>query len=120
VVETWEEALLHGTSTFLSPDHPWHNNAVNFNNKVETREAPEALSGAQVLEQYDTFEQVEFGKTLLSQKRKHDEDNRWHNWWKKSIFLSSLAGLLCSLGFACPYCHKHTNYLRFKQGKKQC
>jgi hypothetical protein len=68
VVETWEEALLHGTSTFLSPDHPWHNNAVNFNNKVETREAPEALSGAQVLEQYDTFEQVEFGMTLLSKK----------------------------------------------------
>jgi hypothetical protein len=100
VVETWEEALLHGTSTFLSPDHPWHNNAVNFNNKVETREAPEALSGAQVLEQYDTFEQVEFGKTLLSQKRKHDEDNRWHNWWKKSIFFelpcwSSLLIRLC-------------------------
>jgi hypothetical protein len=49
-------------------DHPWHNNTVSFNNKVETREAPEPLSGAQVLEQYDIFEQVEFGKTLLYKK----------------------------------------------------
>jgi hypothetical protein len=31
----------------------------------QTRETPEPLSGAQVLEQYSTFEQVEFGKTLL-------------------------------------------------------
>jgi hypothetical protein len=68
VVETWAEALLHGTLTFLAPDHPWRNNTVSFNNKVETREAPEPLSGAQVLEQYSTFEQVEFGKTLLSKK----------------------------------------------------
>jgi hypothetical protein len=68
VVETWAEALLHGTSTFFAPppDHPWHNNAVSFNNKVETREAPEPLSGAQLLEQYSTFEQVEFGKTLCN------------------------------------------------------
>jgi hypothetical protein len=53
---------------FCPPDHPGRNNAVSFNNKVETREAPEPLSGAQVLEQYSTFEQVEFGKTLLSKK----------------------------------------------------
>jgi hypothetical protein len=53
---------------FLPPDHPWRYNAVIINNKVETREAPEPLSGAQVLEQYDTFEQVEFGMTLLSKK----------------------------------------------------
>jgi hypothetical protein len=46
---------------FLPPHHPWRNNAVSFNNKVETREAPEPLSGAEVLEQYSTFEQVKFG-----------------------------------------------------------
>jgi hypothetical protein len=68
VVETWAEALLHGISTFFAPDHPWHNNAISFNNKVETREALEPLSGAQVLEKYSTFEQVEFGKTLLLKK----------------------------------------------------
>jgi hypothetical protein len=62
------EALLHGTSTFFAPDHPWRKNAFSFNNKVETSEAPKPLSGAQVLEQYSTFEQVEFGKTLLSKK----------------------------------------------------
>jgi hypothetical protein len=53
---------------FLPPDHQWRNNTVSFNNKVETREAPEPLFGPQVLEQYSTFEQVEFGKTLLSKK----------------------------------------------------
>jgi hypothetical protein len=53
---------------FLPPHHPWRNNAVSFNNKVETREAPEPLSGAQVLEQYSTFQLVEFGKILLSIK----------------------------------------------------
>jgi hypothetical protein len=53
---------------FLPPNHPWRNNAVSFNNKVETREAPKPLSGAQVSEQYDTCEQIEFGKTLLSKK----------------------------------------------------
>jgi hypothetical protein len=53
---------------FLPPDHPWRNSTVSFNNKVETREAPEPLSGAQVLEKYSTFEQVEFGKPLLSKK----------------------------------------------------
>jgi hypothetical protein len=53
---------------FLPPNHPWRNNAVSFNNKVETREAPEPLSGAQVLEQYSTFQLVEFGKILLSKK----------------------------------------------------
>jgi hypothetical protein len=52
----------------LPPDHPWCNNTVSFNNKVETREAPEPLSGTQLLEQYSTFEQVEFGKTMLSKK----------------------------------------------------
>jgi hypothetical protein len=50
---------------FLPPEHPWRNNTVSFNNKVETRDAPEPLSGAQVLEKYSTFEQIEFGKTLL-------------------------------------------------------
>jgi len=47
----------------LPPDHPWRNNKVSFNNKVETREAPVALTGAQVLEQFESFEQVKFGKT---------------------------------------------------------
>jgi hypothetical protein len=60
---------------FFAPDHPWRNNAVSFNNKVETREAPEPLSG-----------------------QKRDEDHRCHNWRKKSIVLSSLTGLLCSSG----------------------
>jgi hypothetical protein len=64
-------------------------NKISFNNKVELREAPVPLIGEQVLEQYDTFSQVQFGKQA-SKKRKHDEYKRWHNWRKKSIFLAAL------------------------------
>ena len=48
------------------PDHPWRNNKVSFNNKFEIREAPVPLTGAQVLEQFESFEQVKFGKTTAS------------------------------------------------------
>ena len=37
-------------------------NKISFNNKVELREALVPLTGEQVLEQYDTFDQVQFGK----------------------------------------------------------
>lgn len=83
---------------FLAPDHPWRNNAVSFNNKVETREAPEPLSGAQVLEQYSTFEQVEFGKTLLSKKGSVTKTTDGTTGGRRVFFLSSLTGLLCSSG----------------------
>jgi len=43
------------------------------------------LTGEQVLQEYESFEQVTFGKA--SKKRKqHEEETRWHNWRKKSIF----------------------------------
>jgi hypothetical protein len=70
-------------------------NKMSFNNEEETREAPVPLSGQAVLDHYATFDQVKFGKDI-SKKRKRDEDARWHNWRKKSIFWSSLTGLLCS------------------------
>ena len=78
-----------GHRRFLPSDHPWHMNKMSFNNEVETREAPVPLSGQQVLDQYETFDQVIFGKAT-SKKRKRDEDKRWHNWRKKSIFLAPL------------------------------
>ena len=84
-----------GHRCFLPSDHPWCMNKMSFNNEVETREALVPLSVQQVLDQYETFDQVIFGKAT-SKKRKRDEDKRWHNWRKKSIFLSSLTGLLCS------------------------
>jgi len=59
-----------GHRRFLPPDHPWRNNKVSFNNKVETREAPVPLTGAQVFEQFESFEQVKFGKTTASKKKK--------------------------------------------------
>jgi len=64
-------------------DHPWHK--INFNNEVESREALVPLSGEQVLEHFATFDQLRFGKEA-GKKRRRDEDNRWHNWRKKSIF----------------------------------
>ena len=51
-----------------------------------TRETPVPLTGAQVLEQFESFEQVKFGKTTASKKRKRNEDKKWHNGRKKSNF----------------------------------
>ena len=47
---------------FLPLEHPWRRNKISFNNHVETREAPVPLTGEQVLEQYESFDQVTFGK----------------------------------------------------------
>ena len=58
-----------GHRCFLPSDHPWRNNKVSFNNKVEAKEAPVPLTGAQVLEQFESFEQVKFGKTTTSKKK---------------------------------------------------
>ncbi len=44
-----------------------------------------ALNGDKVLKQYESFEQVKFGMTSRKRKQR-DEDTRWHNWRKKSIF----------------------------------
>jgi hypothetical protein len=57
-----------GHRRFLPSDHPWRNNKVSFNNEVETREAPVPLTGAQVLEQFESFEQVRFGKKASKKK----------------------------------------------------
>jgi hypothetical protein len=65
--------------------HRWCRNKISFNNKVETREAPEPLIGEQVREQFQYVEQVSFGKTTKKRKQR-DEQNRWHNWRKQSIF----------------------------------
>jgi hypothetical protein len=52
---------------------------------TEMREAPVLLTGDQVLQQFESFDQPNFG--AASNKRKQrEEDNRWHNWRKKSIF----------------------------------
>jgi hypothetical protein len=52
------------------------------------------LTGDQVLQQYESFEQVPFGK--MSNKRKqHEEETRWHNQRKKSIFLASILERSC-------------------------
>ena len=51
-----------GNRRFLPKGHKWHRNKVSFNNKVENRDPPVPLTGEQVLQQYESFEQVTFGK----------------------------------------------------------
>jgi len=70
-------------------------NKVSFNNKVEHKEAPVSLSGGQVLQQYESFEQVTFGRATCKKRKQHEEDNRWHNWRKKSLFLIFCTSLHC-------------------------
>jgi len=73
-----------GHRRFLPQNHRWRRNKNNFNNKSEMREAPVPLTGAQVIQQYESFEQPKFG--TATKKRKQREEDWWHNWWKKSIF----------------------------------
>ena len=74
-----------GHRRFLPLKHKWRRNMVSFNNKAETREGPVPLSGEQVKQDYESFEQVIFRKDSKKRKQR-DEDNRWHNRRKKSIF----------------------------------
>ncbi|WVZ84272.1 hypothetical protein U9M48_031322 [Paspalum notatum var. saurae] len=64
-----------GHRRWLTANHKRRRNKTSFNNRAENRAAPVPLSGAQ----------VQFGK--MSNKRKQrEEETRWHNWRKKSIF----------------------------------
>jgi hypothetical protein len=74
-----------GHRRFLPTKHKWRRNKVSFDNKVEIREAPVPLRGEQVKQDYESFQQVTFGKDSRKRKQR-DEENRWHNWRKKSIF----------------------------------
>ncbi|XP_066316723.1 uncharacterized protein [Miscanthus floridulus] len=74
-----------GHHRFLPMDHKWRKNKVSFNNKTEYREAPQPLTREQVLQHYDSFDQVTFGPESRKRKQR-DEEKRWHNWRKKSIF----------------------------------
>jgi hypothetical protein len=78
-----------GHRRFLPLNHKWRRNKVSFNNKAEMREAPVPLSGEQVLRDYESFQQVTFGKDTRKRKQR-DEETRLHNWRKKSIFFERL------------------------------
>jgi hypothetical protein len=76
-----------GHRRWLPSSHKWRRNKVSFNNKIETRDAPVPLTRDQVLQQYESFKQVSFGK-MSNKGKQHEEETRWHNWQKKSIFFS--------------------------------
>jgi hypothetical protein len=54
-----------------------------FNNKTDTRDPSEPLTGIQVLKQLESIQHAPLGR---SNKRKRPETNNWHNWRKKSVF----------------------------------
>ena len=80
---------------FLSSDHQRHMNKISFNNEVETREALVPLSGQQVLDQYETFDQVILRKAT-SKKGSVTKIKDGTIGGRRVFFLSSLTGLLCS------------------------
>lgn len=80
----WHKYCYMGHRRFLPLTHKWRRNKECFNNKVEKRAAPVPLTGDEVLKQYESFDQVIFGRA--TKKRKRDEETRSYNWRKKSIF----------------------------------
>ena len=71
-----------GHRRFLPQNHRWRRNKKSFNNKAEMREAPVPLTGPQVLQQYESFEQPKFG-TATKKRKQREEESRWHNWRKE-------------------------------------
>lgn len=68
---------------FLPSNHHWRKNKMSFNGKTEVRNAPDMLTGEDVIDQLHSFDNVVFGK---GHKRKRGESNIVHNWKKRSIF----------------------------------
>ena len=83
-----------GHHRFLPLKHKWRRNKVSFNNKAETREGPVPLSGEQVKQDYESFEQVIFGKD--SKKRSNVMKTIGGTIGGKRVYsLSSLIGNHC-------------------------
>ena len=64
-MDTWSSWLLNGgkfsymrSHRFLPHDHSWRNNAKNFDSNKEKLSAPKPLSGDDIIEQYQHFDQV--------------------------------------------------------------
>jgi hypothetical protein len=74
-----------GHRRFLPQNHRWRRSKGSFNNMTEMRAAPVPLTGDQVLQQFESFDTPKFG-TASKKRKQREEDNRWHNWRKKSIF----------------------------------
>ena len=74
-----------GHRRYLSLDHPWRR-SKKYDGNVETRDAPEMLSGDDILKQLDCLRRVNFGKhpNNVDHKRKRTPEEL--NWSKKSIF----------------------------------
>ncbi|KAL5699749.1 THO complex subunit 7 [Ranunculus cassubicifolius] len=78
-----------GARQFLPVDHIFRFNKSSFDNKVETRDAPQPLTGNEVLDQLKGHSQITFGKAecnKVGQKRRRDDKPLPHNWKKISIF----------------------------------
>ena len=74
-----------GHRRFLPGNHSWRIRYNQyFDGKSERRLPPKELSRVEVLEQLEVIENIQFGKTSGSHKRKHTEAEL--NWMKLSIF----------------------------------
>jgi hypothetical protein len=86
-----------GHHRFLPMDHKWRRNKVSFNNKTEYREAPQPLTGEQVLQHYDSFDQVKFSPE--SKKGSSATKTRDGTIGGRRVFSSSFCiGKICLLG----------------------
>jgi len=64
-MDTWSLWLLNGgkfsyteSRRFLPHDHSWRNNAKPFDDNKEKQSVPKLLSGDDMIEQYQHFDQV--------------------------------------------------------------
>jgi len=78
-----------GHRKYLPRGHKYRMNRQSFDGNVETGLAPKPLSGTDVIEQLQDYEQITFGKVgydNAGKKRKREDDSLPHNWKKFSIF----------------------------------
>ncbi|XP_027174679.1 uncharacterized protein LOC113774329 [Coffea eugenioides] len=76
-----------GHRRFLPADHKWRRERKSFNGKSDLRQPVRTLSGEEIFEQLQEFDQMVFGKApeLLKEKKRKRMQNQ-SNWLKKSIF----------------------------------
>ena len=85
-----------GHRRFLPQNHRWRKNKTSFNNMTEMREAPVPLTGAQVLQQYESFEQPKFG-TATKKRKNMKKIVGGTTGGRRVYFLSCLTGKSCFL-----------------------
>lgn len=84
------KVVYGGHRKWLSANHAWRRDTVNFDGSIETNITPKVFSGSDVLNQCKGLETFEFGKFPNSDPRsKHNKELLSSSpWKKKSIFFN--------------------------------